>query len=307
MTYQNRSRRVVIAIALAVSFSICSWATAQSSQGKTGRDQLKQPVYQVPNKNKIQLVQAQALQHPLTRPIALSKRALVAIQNIKDYSCILIKRENIKGVLGDPQKIFVKIRHNPFSVYMYFLDPVSVKGREVIYQEGRYDNKLVAHQSGLLRFKTWHLDPDGALAMRGQRYPITEIGIRNLCVKLIEVAEKDRQFRECKVKYFKDAKINGRQCMCIQVVHPKRRKNFRFYIARIYIDKEWNIPIRFSAWEWPKKPNGNAVLQEQYTYTQLKLNNNFTDKDFDITNPNYNYSEGRKAREARKKKAGERR
>ena len=51
------------------------------------------------------------------------------------------------------------------------------------------------------------LQPTGALAMAGQRYPITEIGMLNLTRRLVEVAEKDKQFGECDVKFFKNAKI----------------------------------------------------------------------------------------------------
>jgi len=37
---------------------------------------------------------------------------------------------------------------------------------------------------------TAYLDPNGKLAMQGCRYPITEIGILNLVVRLIDVAER---------------------------------------------------------------------------------------------------------------------
>ena len=127
--------------------------------------------------------------------------------------------------------------------------------------------------------------------MRGQRYPLTEIGILNLVRRLIEVAEKDVKYGECEVKFFnKDVKINERGCTCIQVVHPVPRRNFLFHMARIFVDNELNVPVRFESYAWPKKPGGPPDLLEEYTYLNMKLNNGFTDADFDTRNPNYNFN-----------------
>ena len=40
--------------------------------------------------------------------------------------------------------------------------------------------------------------PTSAIAMQGQRYPITELGIANLTKRLIEVGEHDKQFEQGK-------------------------------------------------------------------------------------------------------------
>ena len=55
------------------------------------------------------------------------------IEKLQDYSATLAKRERIGGKLLDYEYMFVKVRHNPFSVYMYFLAPADLKGQEVIY------------------------------------------------------------------------------------------------------------------------------------------------------------------------------
>jgi hypothetical protein len=125
--------------------------------------------------------------------------------------------------------------------------------------------------------------------MAGQRYPITEIGFLNLTKRLIEVAEQDKQYGECEVKFYKGAKINGRSATCIQVEHPIPRKNFRFNKALVFVDDELNIPVRYEAYEWPTQQGGQPQLIEEYTYTDIKLNNGFTDADFSENNPNYNF------------------
>ena len=75
-----------------------------------------------------------------------------------------------------------------------------------MYIEGANDDKMCAHASpGTLRgkFGTVSLAPNSAMAMKGQHYPITELGIANLTKRLIEVGEHDKHFGECDVKFFR--------------------------------------------------------------------------------------------------------
>jgi hypothetical protein len=212
-------------------------------------------------------------------------------KTVVDYTATVVKRERINGKLGEYEYMFTKVRHKPFSVYLYFLGPENIRGREVIYVAGKNEGKLVAHEgSGLKKLAPRvYLAPDGPVAMRGQRYPITEMGIRTLTQRLIEVGEHDKQFEECEVKFFKGAKVQDRTCTCLQVVHPTPRKQFRFHLARIYIDDELQLPIRYESFDWPRDRGGAPVLLEEYTYMKLKLNVGLTDADFDPDNANYKF------------------
>jgi hypothetical protein len=202
----------------------------------------------------------------------------------------MVKREQVNGKIGEEEYMFAKIRHRPLSVYMYFLKPQSLQGQEVIWIEGQNDGKMWAHGTGIQKvFGTVSLNPTGPIAMKGNRYPITEIGILNLVERLVEIGEQDAQYGECEVKFIPGAKINDRVCTCIQVVHPVPRRNFRFYLARIFVDDELNVPIRFESYDWPDSQGGQPKLIEQYTYLNLKLNNGFTDADFDYRNPQYQF------------------
>ena len=238
---------------------------------------------------------AVAANHPLLPAIEMAKAGLARIdKDIKGYSCILVKQERVDGELLPKQYIYLKVRHEPFSIYMYFHRPGEVKGRECLYVEGKNDSKLTAHEGGgSLISMTVDLDPNGFLAMRGQRYPIMEVGVKNLTALLVEVAERDLQHDECEVKFKQGGltlkKGEKRPCTIIEVKHPVRRKHFRYHIARIAIDDEMQIPVYYAAYLWPTKPGGKPVLDETYTYTKLKLNPGFTDKDFDRENPDYNF------------------
>lgn len=239
--------------------------------------------------------------HPLDPALQIAYGSLKRIrESIDDYTAIMIKRERIGDTLGEHEYMGIKVRNRkhengvlktPFSVYVAFLKPASVKGREVIYVENQNSGNIVAHEGGMKgRFlPTVNLDPTGMMAMRGQRYPITEMGIENLVVKLIEKGERDRQHDECDVRFLQGAKVGGRLCTVLTVRHPVERAYFDFHEAQIFIDEELQIPIRYEAYSWPTVAGGEKVLLEEYTYQNIKLNVGLTDKDFDRTNPKYNF------------------
>lgn len=236
--------------------------------------------------------QAQQEAHPLDPVIQWAEDALKRTEQIKDYTARLVKRERIGDELQDYQYMDIKIRHQPFSVYIKFLKPTRLSGREIIYVEGRNDGMLLAHDSRGLgeMLGTVALAPDGLVAMYGQRYPITMIGIKNLGERLIEQAKRDRQIgAPCDVKWFNDVKVDGRTARMVQVTHPVRHPDQQFAIAKVYIDKELGIPIRYEGYDWPETPGGDPVLVEEYTYTCLRPNVGLTDKDFDPKNPRYGF------------------
>ncbi|MEN6449873.1 MAG: DUF1571 domain-containing protein [Thermoguttaceae bacterium] len=268
-------------------------ASAGAAGITTGR-----PAYQVADRSEAAaatsaapaLGPAAANEHPLMPVLRWAASGIKDVDMIQDYSATIAKRERINGKLRNYEYMFVKLRQHPLSIYMCFLGPAELKGQEVIFAEGKNNGNMWAHGVGLQRMiGTVSLRPDGPVAMKNQRYPITELGILNMTKRLVEVGEKDKNFGECDVKFYKGAKINGRVCTCIEVVHPVPRKNFVFHMAQIFVDKEWNLPIRYASYDWPHEKGGKPELMEEYTYLNLKLNNGFTDADFDIRNPSYNF------------------
>ncbi len=228
--------------------------------------------------------QPAAGQHPLDPALQIARKCLEHIEtDIQDYSATLIKRERVGDKLADSEQLFVRIRNRPFSVYIYFKAPESVKGQEVVFVEEQNDGNMVVRPVGLKQLLgIVRLKPDGPFAMAGQRYPITEIGILNLTRRLIASAEEGKKYDDCQVKFRKGAKINGRACTCIEVVHPTPEQHAPFYKATVFIDDELQIPVRYAAYNWPATPGGEPELIEEYTYIDVKLNNGFTDADFEL-------------------------
>lgn len=238
--------------------------------------------------------------HPLDPALEMARDSLSLMQSqVNDYTAVLIKRERIADELGDNEFMFIKVRNRkvsgdkvvvPFSVYLAFLKPASVKGREVIYVENANEGKLIAHEGGMKRVLGTHrLEPDGYLAMAGQKYPLTDIGLENLLVKLIEKGERDRQYGHCHVKLEGGAKVGGRDCSILEVMHAEKKPHYEFHKAQIFMDNEWKIPVRYAAFNWPENNESEPEVIEEYTYQNVKINVGLTDKDFDFTNSNYNF------------------
>ena len=233
-------------------------------------------------------------EHPLTPVIHWAERERPRIVTIDDYTAIVQKQENIDGEVHGVQVMEIKIRHRPFSVYTKFRFPQDLNGQQAIYVQGKNDDRILGHGVGFQRTLGTHsLDPAGFIAMRGQKYPITDIGLLNLVDKLVEVGYKDSRFGECTVKYIEGATLfkntSPRECTVIHVEHPVPRPYFTFHVARIYVDKELNLPIRYESYEWSRKAGETPKLLEVYEYRDLKLNVGLTDKDFDPANPEYGF------------------
>jgi hypothetical protein len=216
--------------------------------------------------------------------------------DVRDYTCVMVRRERIEGRLRPHEYIYAKVRHRqvedqrivvPFSIYLKFLKPASVQGREVLYVEGKNGGEMFARRGGTrFAFVTTRLLPDSDLAMRDNLYPITEFGIENLLYRLIQSARRDLQ-SDCQVQFLPGAKINDRAAEGIIVTHQSRQVSPNFYQARIFVDKELRLPVHYEAYDWPASPDAEPPVMEQYTYTQLQLNQGLTDADFSEDNPQY--------------------
>jgi hypothetical protein len=162
-----------------------------------------------------------------------------------------------------------------------------------MYVEGKNDNKMIAHEGGMAGkyLPTVWLRPTGLIAMRNQLYPITEVGIENLVLKLIERGEREKKTSssDCKVTFHENARINGRVCTLLQIKHEKPTPNLEFHMAHIFIDDEYQVPVRYAAYGFPPREGVDPPVLEEYTYLNLKLNVGLTDSDFDEKNDEYSF------------------
>lgn len=300
MKYLSVTNRLVALVAIVLSPQVL--AEQQS-------ERLSEPVYRVAHETPAQQVSAtstpvaanraaaeadffdvtqQPGEHPLAPYKRLAERVLNHIDaNVSDYSCRFAKVERIDGELQEPNHIDMQVMNSPFSVHMLFQKPK--QGQECLYVAGQNGGKMKARAHG------WRgsiagvltLDPDGSLAMTDNRHPITKAGMRNLTAELIKTAENDMKYGECEVQTNPDVKVGGRPAMMLQITHPTPRKEFKYHVARIYIDRELKLPVAYQAYDWQTGTDGKPLLVEQYTYTNLSLNNGYTANHFQESNPEY--------------------
>lgn len=274
-----------------------------SSVGATNiNDDTTQPVEDAPREGSLlsridqKIIDAAA--HPFDPLLEVAAASLIKTdQHVKDYTAILISQVQLGGKLQPERSIFCKIRHPRtsgndqcgLSVYTRFIKPESAAGQEAIWVDGWNDGNLVAHTTGFMNVKRFYLQPDSMLAMRGSRHSITQIGFRNLLAKMLETGTKDRQHDGCEVSVTRNLEIDGRNCVMLEVRHPKQEEHFEFHIARIYLDNQLEIPLAFEGYLWPKTAGEAPVLLEKYFYTDLKINVGLQDIDFDPANEEYDY------------------
>ncbi len=294
--------RISFAIDALIGLLLCCAAAVESDAQTPAKSnaQLKQPVHRVAKGVDQQAVKAKQNAHPLDPCLRMALAAWEhSVKNIRDYSTNLVKRERYKGKLQDPEKMFMKVRNRkekngqivvPYGIYIGYQEPSHKKGQEAIWVQGANDDKILAHGTGLQGLFMVRLTPEGRLATTGTNYTIRDSGIEELINKLVTRAQRERQYppAESKVQFYRNAKINGRACTLVEVTHPKR-DYYDFHIARIFIDDEYKIPVRFASWLWPEKEGAAPPLLEEFTYYNLKINVGLTNRDFDPQNPAYDY------------------
>jgi len=223
--------------------------------------------------------------HPLAPALELAKVSLTALDAVKDYKATFYKSELIGRNLVQSQ-MELKLRESPFSVYLKFVKPSA--GREAIYVSGQNNNTLQVHETGFASLAgTLSLDPKGGTAMDGNRYPVMDIGMRNLLVKLVETWLAERTLEGLSVEVFPNASLGDLACKSVEVSHRIQHPNAKFQLTRMYFDKVTNLPIRFQAYNFPGKREKFAPLAEDYFYSNVKLNNSFEAIDFSVKNPQY--------------------
>lgn len=236
-------------------------------------------------------------EHPLDPALEIARLGLEKLRgDVSDYKALMVKQERLNDQLLDEEFMQVKVRHGDSeqninkAFYVRHVKPGSMAGQEAIWVENQNDGKLIGHGSGLQKLITVNLKPNSWLAMRGNRYPITELGIETLLIRMIEKGEKSRKHASpCLVEYSRDLEINGNPVTLITITHPEKHNDLEFHIAKIYIDDKLQLPIGYEGYLWPEEEGGEPLLIERYFYQDLEINPGLGDLDFDPENPEYEY------------------
>lgn len=205
---------------------------------------------------------------------------------VRDFTCRLIKRERIGGILQDYNYIDMWVREEqrdqrgiavPLSIYMQFLAPKKVAGRRVLFVDGRHDNKVLVRNGGKhFDYVVVELDPYGDTAMDESLVPVTQSGFNQILAQMIAVLERhaaiDASGENTQVQQIKGAKLNDRTCSVIRITHPARQEGLEFHQANVFVDDQLHVPVRVDYTDWPKYASDDPPLIAEYTYTKLQMN-----------------------------------
>jgi len=205
-----------------------------------------------------------------------------AYAGVHDYTTIFYKRERIRGRLAAQEKMVLKFR-KPFSVYMKW-DSGKKQGQEILFARGWNNDKIHAHP-GSFPDVTVNLRPKGSLAMRGNRHPITDLGIGNT-IRLIVRDFRLGELRKDNVQLIDHGitTVYGVRSRCVEAITPER-KIAKFYAprAKICINVKTGLPNRIKIWD------REDHLIEDYGFSNTRLNTGLTDHDFDPANEEYGF------------------
>ncbi|WP_437225912.1 DUF1571 domain-containing protein [Planctomicrobium sp. SH661] len=223
---------------------------------------------------------------------ALLEKGCENFAKVPDYTANMLKQERIGGALGICQVIDVKIRHEPFSVYMKWSE--GDRGRQLIYVDGQNDGNMLVQPGGIKGRLTGvlSLEPTGSLAMSDSRYSITKAGLLELARSVLTYQKQDLQRgKGFTCQLFDQQEFEGRQCYLYLIEYEAPEFNDLYRKSMVYVDKELSLPICVKNFTWgkdvdPEKMDEETLI-EFYAYTDLKFEQNLNAADFDKNNSEY--------------------
>ena len=233
--------------------------------------------------------------HPLGSVLQFAREEQIYLrQAVHDFTCRLVKRERIDGILQDYCHIDMRVREEvrrgdtidqPMSIFLQFMAPSKVAGRRVLYVAGENEGKMLVRNGGrYFDYVVVEVDPLGENAMRESLVPITQSGFNQVLDQMIRIlqrhAEADPTGRNTRVHRIMGATVNHRPCSAIRITHPEKQGGLEFHVANVLIDDELRVPVHIDFSDWPKQASQPPPLMAEYTYTHLKINVNLSDREF---------------------------
>jgi len=233
--------------------------------------------------------------HPLAGVMQYARREQLYLQQeLRDFTCQLVKRERIGGILQDYCYIDMSVREElreddavvqPMSIFLNFVGPTRVAGRKVLFIDGQNDGRMLVRNGGKhFDYVIVRVDPLGESAMKESLVPITQTGFNRMLGQFINVlqrhAQADPEGQNTQVQRIEGAKVNERLCTAIRIVHPRKQAGLEFHVANVLIDDELRVPVHVDFSEWPHRADQPGPLLAEYTYTDLKINVHLTDSTF---------------------------
>jgi len=226
------------------------------------------------------------------RSIALLEEGIRRLERLPGYTAEFSKQEVVDGELTDSQKMTLKLRHEPFSVYMKWTE--GKPGQELLYVDGKNDGEMIVKPGGWKGrvLGTLKLDPNGSMALSESRHPVTEVGLVNLAKTILDYRYDEADWTEGYDCRYDRTEIDGRPCHRFTIVYdsPQDRPEYRKSV--VCLDREWLAVTYIENYGWPAEDIpadrlDEETLVERYAYTDINLDTQLAAMDFDAANGKY--------------------
>ncbi|HWL10719.1 MAG TPA: DUF1571 domain-containing protein, partial [Planctomicrobium sp.] len=223
---------------------------------------------------------------------ALLERGCNQFSQVPDYTASMFRQERIGGALSEGQSIELKVRHEPFSVYMKWLS--GDRGRQLIYVADQNNGNILVQPGGIKGRLTGllSLEPTGSMAMAESRHPVTQAGLLQLghTVMKYQQGDLDRGTGfSCELRDHQE--FEGRPCYLYFITYDSPEIHDVYRKSLIYVDKELLLPICVKNYTWAKDATPETLddetLIEFYAYTDLKIQQQLNATAFDQNNSDY--------------------
>ena len=209
--------------------------------------------------------------------VLLLERGREFLASLPSYEVTFSKRERIGGEMMDQQVIDLKVRHEPFSLYMKWR--VGDKGRQLLYVDGQNDGRAVVKLGGLKgRFlPAINIDPAGSRALAESRHPITNAGMLSMTEKIIDRRRMDLERGSgLNCRLIDNQTFGDRTCYCFVAQWDPAKRIGEYRKTVIMTDKTHSVPIAIRNYQWAEDTEGMSpeeldefTLIEDYSFCDV--------------------------------------
>jgi hypothetical protein len=196
---------------------------------------------------------------------------------VRDYTATLETRERVEDEVFPRRVMHLKVREQPFAAAIETFEPPNEAGQRVWYDESRSD-EIVAETPGFLGALVGRvsLDPEGDLAMKNRRHPITDLGLARL------LAQVDGEFVPTLARRYAprlrctEAALAGTTLRFVDALVPGGPEEPSL-LHRLGFELDSGLLTYYGLAE--VLPDGLALVEE-YLYRELRLNPGLGADDF---------------------------
>lgn len=219
--------------------------------------------------------------HPMDKALKLITESKQKFSEVRDYTCTLVKDERIRGSM-QRHIVDMRVRNEPFSVYMKWQSPQKLSGQQACYVAGRNPGKMRVRGAGVKGIVGWvTLSLDDPRVRANSNRSIAQAGLANLYKTFEEAYRNDKRYNKTKIRvgeyiFAKRRVIRVETVRMAKIPGPLSDT----YRGVLYFDKETLLPARLERYSWPTEANPKGEALEIHSFLNLQTNVNLPNATF---------------------------